>query len=75
MLFLARHVAHSCTLSSQEMGARGSGGQGLLWLHSKFEVSLGYMKLCLSKSSSYYTVAYGCVCVRGNSNYKLFQVL
>lgn len=40
-------VTHTCNSSTQEVEAAGSGIQGHPWLHSEFESSLGYVKLCL----------------------------
>ena len=40
-------VPHGYNLSSWEVGTGGLEIQGQLWLHSKFEARLGYMRPCL----------------------------
>lgn len=37
-------VVHASNRSTKEMGAGGSEVQDRLWLHSKLEASLGYIK-------------------------------
>lgn len=42
-------VAHACNPSIPEVGAGGSQVQGDLQLHSKYGVSMGYMRFCLKR--------------------------
>lgn len=46
-MFEANMVGHVCNTSPQEVEAGGSGIQGYLQQHSKFETSLVYMRPCL----------------------------
>lgn len=47
LMFEASVVVHVYNTSSQEVEAGGSGIEGYLQLHSKFETSLVYMRPCL----------------------------
>lgn len=42
-------MVHVCHPNTQEAEAEGSEVQGQPWLHSEFEVTLGYMRPCLKK--------------------------
>ena len=42
--------AHACNPSAQE--AKAGYTRGYLWLHNNFEVSLGFMYLCLKTTST-----------------------
>jgi hypothetical protein len=40
-------VEYACDPRTREMEAGGSTVQGQLWLHNKFEASLGYLRITL----------------------------
>jgi hypothetical protein len=45
-------VIHAYITRTPELRVRASGIQGQSWLHSEFEVSLGYRKPCLKKEKT-----------------------
>lgn len=42
-------VTPACNHDTEEVEAERSEGQGCIWLHDKFKVSLGYMTINLKK--------------------------